>query len=87
MDVVWTPTPDEDLEREITAALARPHASRVNPPKPVAVVGRDGVTGWLWGRMKTDAGAWLGLATVHEGWFFEPPRLGWFPADELRVLT
>jgi hypothetical protein len=80
---VWTPTPDEDLEREITAALARRGASRVNPPKPVAHA--DGA-GWLWGRLQTPTGAWLGLASLFRGRFFEGAELHWYPADELRVL-
>ncbi|WP_170977804.1 hypothetical protein [Blastococcus sp. CCUG 61487] len=83
---MWTPTPDEDLERELRAALARPGASWVSPPKPVAVRGRPGHTGWLWGRMRTAEGAWLGLATVHQGFFFERPLLDWYRAEQLRVL-
>jgi hypothetical protein len=82
--VVWTPTASEELERELMSALTRPGASRVVPPRPVAHA--DGRTGWLWGRMRTDAGAWLGLATLHAGYFRDPPELHWCPAEELRTL-
>lgn len=83
MATVWTPTPDEDLERELSAALARPGASRVIPPRPVAHA--DG-TGWLWGRMRTADGSWLGLATLHRGYMWDGAELDWYPADELRTL-
>jgi hypothetical protein len=82
----WTPTPDGQLESELQAALARPRATRVTPPRPVELIGVKKVTGWLWGRMKTDAGAWLGLATLHRGRSFEGAELGWHPAEQLRVL-
>ena len=81
---MWTPTPSEDLERELSAALARPGASRVHPPRPVAC-GEH--AGWLWGRMRTDTGAWLGLVTLYRGYFWEGAELGWHPAEELRVLV
>lgn len=81
---MWRPTPTEALEDELQAALARPGASRVIPPRPVAHA--EGGTGWLWGRMRTDAGVWLGLATVFRGRFFEGAELGWHPADQLRTL-
>lgn len=81
---VWTPTPDEDLEAEIRAALARPGASRITPPKPVAHA--DGRTGWLFGRMRTDTGAWLGLASLYGGYMWEGAELHWCPAGELRTL-
>ncbi|TKJ24355.1 hypothetical protein [Blastococcus sp. CCUG 61487] len=78
----WRPTPDEDLEREISAALSRPGASRVVPTRPVGC--SDGRSGWLWGRMRTAAGAWLGLATLYSSpWEYE---LTWQPADQLRTL-
>lgn len=79
---VWTPTPDEDLEREIGAALARPGASRMIPPRPVSCT--DGRSGWLWGRLRTGTGAWLGLVTLYASpWDVE---LTWRPADELHTL-
>lgn len=31
-------------------------------------------------------GAWLGLATMFRGRFFEGAELGWRPAEELRTL-
>jgi hypothetical protein len=83
---VWTPTADEGLASELQAALARPHASYVQPPRPVALVGEQKVTGWLWGRMRTADGAWLGLATLWRGSFFAGAELDWFPAQDLRVL-
>ena len=49
----------------------------MKPPRPVALVGGDRVTGWLWGRMKTEDGTWLGLATLFPGRFFEGAELGW----------
>jgi hypothetical protein len=42
---MWTPTPGEELKSELQAALARPGASHVNPPRPVALVGEKKVTG------------------------------------------
>lgn len=79
---VWTPTPSEELEREIAAALAFRGASRVIPPKPVTCA--DGRSGWLWGRRRTDTGGWLGLATLYSSpWDVE---LTWRPADELLPL-
>jgi hypothetical protein len=74
--VGWTPEPDDALEREITAALARRGASRVIPPRPVALVGADRVTGWLFGRLLTEDGAWLGLASLFAGTFFDGAQLG-----------
>jgi len=84
---VWTPPISEDLERELSAALSRPGASRVIPPKPVALTGEQRGTGWLFGRMRLDDGSWLGLATIHRGRFFEGAELGWFRAEELRMLA
>jgi hypothetical protein len=81
---MWTPTPNEELEADLQTALSRPGASRVIPPRPVARAG--GGTGWLWGRMRLEDGAWLGLATVFRGRFFEGAELGWHPAQELRTL-
>jgi hypothetical protein len=81
---VWTPTPDEALVSELQAALARPDASHMNPPRPVAMGER--VVGWLWGRMRTADGAWLGLATLYRGTLFDGAELGWHPADQLRLL-
>jgi hypothetical protein len=83
---VWTPTPDEQLESELQAALARPGALHVRPPRPVALTTEERVTGWLWGQKRTDDGVWLGLATLYRGHFFDPPELGWHPAGELRTL-
>jgi hypothetical protein len=83
---IWTPTPDEALKSELQAALARPGASHVTPPRPVALLTAERVTGWLWGRMRTTEGTWLGLATMYQGRFFEGAQLGWHRADELRVL-
>ena len=73
---MWTPLPDAALEAEVQAALARPGASHVNPPRPVALTAGNRVTGWFWGRMKTTDGAWLGLATLFPGRFFEGAQLG-----------
>jgi hypothetical protein len=83
---VWTPPVDEALQSELQAALARPGASWVIPPRPVALTTEEKVTGWLWGRMRTEDGTWLGLATIHRGRFFEGAELGWYPADRLRTL-
>lgn len=83
MAAVWTPTPDENLERELSAALARPGASRVSPPRPV---GHESGAGWLYGRMKLPDGTWLGLAALYCGHFWEGAELGWHRAGELRVL-
>jgi hypothetical protein len=83
---MWTPTPSEALEAELQAALSRPGASRVIPPRPVSLISADKACGWLWGRMRTEAGAWLGLATVFSGRFFEGAPLGWHPASDLRTL-
>ena len=83
VEQVWRPTPDEQLETELRAALARPGASRVTPPRPVAHA--DGA-GWLWGRLRTDAGTWLGLAALYRGYMWDGAELGWYPAEELRVL-
>jgi hypothetical protein len=58
----------------------------VIPPRPVSLITEERVTGWLWGRMQTDTGAWLGLATLHRGRFFEGAELGWHLAEELRTL-
>jgi hypothetical protein len=83
---MWTPTPDGALKSELQAALARPGASHVTPPRPVSLVTGDKVAGWLWGRMRTAEGTWLGLATMYRGRFFEGAQLGWHPATELRLL-
>lgn len=86
MVAVWTQEPSEELQNELTAALARPGASWVNPPRPVALTTADRVTGWLWGRMRTEDGVWLGLATLYRGTLFDGYELGWHPAEELRTL-
>jgi hypothetical protein len=83
---MWTPTPDAVLESELQAALARPGASHVTPPRPVALVGEQNVMGWLWGRMRTADGTWLGWATLFAGRFFEGAELGWHQASDLRTL-
>lgn len=83
---MWTPTPDEGLQSDLEAALARPGASWVSPPRPVALATEEHVVGWLWGRMKTSDGAWLGLATLFAGRFFEGAQLGWHSASDLRTL-
>lgn len=83
---MWTPPVSDELRAELQAALARPHASWVDPPRPVALTTGDRVVGWLWGRMRTDAGAWLGLATLFRGTVFDGAELGWHPAEELRTL-
>ena len=84
MWAVWTPPPDEELERELMAALARPGASRVTPPRPVAC-GEH--AGWLFGRMRLPDGSWLGLAALWRGYMWDGPELDWYPAEELRVLA
>jgi hypothetical protein len=84
---VWTPPVSEELERELTAALARPGASWVSPRRPVALTTEAEATGWLFGRMRLDDGTWLGLATIHRGRFFEGTELGWHPAEHLRTLA
>ena len=83
---MWTPPVSEDLERELSAALSRPGASRVIPPRPVALTGEENGTGWLFGRMRLTTGDWLGLASIHRGRFFEGTELGWWPAEQLRTL-
>lgn len=80
---------DEQLKNELTAALATAGASWVNPPRPVALVTDSAdrkVTGWLWGRKRTDDGTWLGLATLWFGTLFDGATLGWQPAEDLRTL-
>lgn len=89
MVAVWTPPVSDDLEREISAALATRDASRVLPPRPVALTTGDPeqkATGWLWGRKRTEDGVWLGLATIFRGRFFEGVELGWHRAEDLRML-
>lgn len=83
---MWTPTPDEALADDLRAALARPGASWVSPPRPVALVGEQRGAGWLWGRQQTSEGVWLGLATIFLGRFFEGAVLGWHRAGDLRTL-
>ncbi|MCZ2837156.1 hypothetical protein [Modestobacter sp. VKM Ac-2985] len=83
---MWTPEPDEALQRELDAALARPGALHVRPPRPVELAGEEKATGWLWGQLRTTDGTWLGLATIHRGRFFEGAELGWHPAEDLRAL-
>ena len=83
---MWTPEPSEELTREIEAALARPGASHVRSPRPVAHTQRAKTTGWLWGRQRTADGVWLGLATLYEGTVFDGAELHWWPAEELRTL-
>lgn len=89
---MWTPTPDEQLKDELQAALARPHASHVSPPRPVALTGGEPasgerkVVGWLWGQMKSADGTWLGLATLYRGTVFDGAVLGWHRATDLRTL-
>ena len=87
MIAMWTPEPDGQLKDELTAALARPNASWVSPPRPVALTKEVRATGWLWGRLLTPEGTWLGLATIFRGRFFEGAELGWHPAEDLRTLT
>ena len=86
MGDVWTPEPDEALQRDLEAALARPGARHVRPPRPVALTTAAKATGWLWGQMPDGAGGWLGLATIFRGRFFEGAELHWYPAGELRTL-
>ncbi|WP_138758742.1 hypothetical protein [Modestobacter altitudinis] len=83
---MWTPTPDEALADDLQAALARPGASWVSPPRPVALTTEDKATGWLWCRQRTADGIWLGLATIFYGRFFEGAELGWHQAKDLRTL-
>jgi hypothetical protein len=83
---MWTTPVSDDLQRELQAALARPHASWVDSPRPVSLTTGDRVVGWLWGRMHTEAGVWLGLATLFHGNVFEGAELGWWPAEQLRTL-
>ena len=83
---MWTPEPTEKLTAEITVALAKPGASWVDPPRPVAHTARPRVTGWLWGRRRTEDGSWLGLATLYEGNAWDGAPLGWHPAEHLRAL-
>ena len=80
---------DEALREELRAALARPGASWVDPPRPVALTTGDPVqraTGWLWGRQQLEDGTWLGLATVFFGRAWEGAELGWHRAEHLRTL-
>ncbi|MCZ2826009.1 MULTISPECIES: hypothetical protein [unclassified Modestobacter] len=83
---MWTPTADERLAEQLQAALARPHASHVSPPRPVALATEDKVVGWLWGRLQTEEGAWLGPATMYYGTLFDGAELGWHPGTRLRTL-
>lgn len=83
---MWTPPVSEELEAELTAALAWPGASWVSPPRPVALTTEERATGWLWGRLQTVEGDWLGLATIHRGTFMDGAALGWHRAEELRTL-
>lgn len=83
---MWTPTPDEDLQRELDAALIGPGARHVRPPRPVALTTHERVTGWLWGQKRTEDGSWLGLATLYFGTLFDGATLGWHPAGDLRTL-
>lgn len=83
---MWTPEPDEGLQAEIQAALSRPGASHVSPPRPVALTTVEHAVGWLWGRQRTADGTWLGLATIFRGRFFEGAQLDWYPAGDLRTL-
>jgi len=88
---MWTPTPDEQLKDELQAALARPHASHVSPPRPVPLAageraaGARSAVGWLWGRMRTADRTWLGLATVWTSTFFQGAEQGGYPATDLRL--
>src|SRR3954447_3489209 len=83
---VWTPTPDEQFESELSAALSRPGSSRVIPLKPVALTTETRATGWLWGRQRTPEGAWVGLATIHYGTFMKGATLGWHRTEDLRTV-
>jgi len=74
------------LQRALDAALARPGASHVRPPRPVALTTGDRVAGWLWGRMRTEDGTWLGLAALFHGTAFDGATLGWHRAEDLRTL-
>jgi len=62
----------------------------VSPPRPVALAaarpGGDKVVGWLWGRLCTETGVWLGLATLYYGNVFNGAELGWHQAADLRTL-
>jgi len=49
-------------------------------------VGERNAVGWLWGRMRTADGTWLGLATLWKSTFFQGAELGWCPASDLRTL-
>ncbi|WP_147263182.1 hypothetical protein [Geodermatophilus sp. TF02-6] len=79
-----TPPVSDERERELQAAPARPRASRVLPPRPVAHA--TGV-GWLWGRMQLPDGSWLGLATLFTGIVFDGAQLHWYSAHELRIVA
>ena len=83
---MWTPPISDALETELSAALSRPGASRVIPPKPVALTNESKATGWLFGRLRLPDGTWLGLATIWRGTVFDGAELGWHPADDLRTL-
>jgi hypothetical protein len=86
---VWTPPISEELQAELEAALARPGASWVTPPRPVALTTDEPeakATGWLYGRLRLDDGSWLGLAALFRGRYFEGADLGWHRAEELRTL-
>jgi len=52
----------------------------------VALTTGDRVVGWPRGRMHTEAGDWLGLATLVRGDVFEGADLSWWPAEQLRTL-
>jgi hypothetical protein len=70
---VWPPKPDEALESELQADLARPGAAYVNPPRPVPSSASEGHRLAV-GPLKTADGTWL-------GW---PPSS---PAGSSRVLN
>ena len=60
---------DEAPQRDLNAALVRSGTSHVRPPRPVALTAGEKATGWLWGRLQTPEGTWVGLATIFRGRF------------------
>jgi hypothetical protein len=62
---VWTPTPDEVLEKRADGRLGPSWRVVGVPATAVALTTENRATGWLWGRQRTTEGVWLGLATIH----------------------